>query len=465
MNHLTGPTPTLRAIRTAIVAALLLAAGASLALIAQELLADRAAADVHADIASVRIVVNKSDAGAVRVALQHQGGDGEWGERQHPQLNRLRPDAPPNRWFASSPLAVALPRPSGAMTEAPTPSQHRATEPVADQPATIQRALYCVVAHGHADDPFWHQVRGFLYPSADHLDARVRFHSSPDGAEQAAAVAQCSADGAVAIAATLANPAAVTEALIEAKRQGARIVTFNSGASHARRAGSELHIALDDLAAGRFIAARLNEQGVEGTVACLIHERQNVGLQQRCEGIAEQYGGAGVREIALPSADDPVAVEQAIRELLLADGEASVEVIVSLNAGTSAAVLKLVNAIEDEMGPVLEDKRLVPMGYSPERGQYRRAREQADRRNLDLTSVADAGETQGYFIVSALFYAAHFPLTPAYIEQPTVMLISPWTLSLSGIVAASPAEIAATALAYQSVIAAGAESQSAANAE
>ena len=43
MNHLTGPGPNLRAIRTEFVAELLLASGASLALIAGELFADRAA--------------------------------------------------------------------------------------------------------------------------------------------------------------------------------------------------------------------------------------------------------------------------------------------------------------------------------------------------------------------------------------------------------------------------------------
>ena len=232
-----------------------------------------------------------------------------------------------------------------------------------------------------------------------------------------------------AIAATLANPDAVTDALLAAKQAGARIVTFNSGASHARAAGSELHIALDDRAAGRLIGERLNEQGITGAAACLIHERQNVGLEERCQGLTQTYAGGEVRVTHLPTADDTEALQQRLRQLLLAEGDDANDVFVALSAGTSVAVAKEANAVEAD-GPVLEGKGLVSMGYSLDQGVHRRARTQAGLDSLDLLGVADASEAQGWFIVSALTYVANFPLTPVFIEQPTIMLITPWNLNI-----------------------------------
>ena len=440
-----------RSLRMTLVAALLLAAGVAFTLIAQELFSGRAGAGGHTGGTTVRISAMKSDAGDVRVALQPHDGEG-WGERLHPQFNTLGAEAPTNRWLNSSPLELAVSvHVADDVAAEPASIENDASEPVAGE-----RPLLCVIAHGHAEDPFWQQVRGFMYQSTSHLNAHVRFHSSPDGASQAAAIAQCSDDGAAAIAATLANPDAVTEALLAAKQAGARIVTFNSGASHAQAAGSELHIALDDEAAGRFIGERLNEQGITGVVACLIHERQNVGLEERCEGLEATYAGGEVRLINLPTADDAEALQQRLRELLLAEGDDANDVLVALSAGTSVAALKEANEIEAD-GPVLEGKGLVAMGYSLERGAHRRARTRAGLESLDLLGVADASEAQGWFIVSALTYVANFPLTPVFVEQPTIMLITPWNLNLSGLQSVSFAELQASDLAYREVLAGGAK--------
>ena len=449
-----------RSLRMTLVAGLLLAAGVAFTLIAQELFADRAGADAHTGGTTVRISAMKSEAGDVRVALQPHDGEG-WGERLHPQLNTLRADAPTNRWLNSSPLELAVSvHVADDAAEEPASIENTegsATETGVSDPAADDRQLLCVVAHGHADDPFWEQVRGFLYRSSLDLDAQVRFHSSPDGASQAAAIAQCSADGAAAIAATLANPDAVTEALLAAKQAGTRIVTFNSGASHAQAAGSELHIALNDPAAGRFIGERLNERGITGAVACLIHERENVGLEERCNGLTQTYAGGEVRVINLPTADDAEALKQRLRQLWLAEGEESNEVIVTLNAGSSVAALEEANEIERELGPVLEGKHTVAMGYSLERAALRRARTQAGLHSLDLLGIADAGEAQGWFIVSALTYVANFPLSPTFIQQPMLMLITPWDVSVSRLQTGDRAELLATDRAYRAVLADGAK--------
>lgn len=426
-----------------VASAVLILFGAALALTTQELLSDDAIAG-DADGATVRISALKLEDGAVRVALQEQRHEGEWQPRQHPQFNTVGASAPTGVWLNSSPLHVSGGQGAVAMDMEP-------------------KSLYCVVAHGHPTDIFWKQVRGFLYQSAEHLGAHVRFHSSPDGAEQAAAISQCSADGAVAIAATLADPEAVSGALLAAKENGSRIVTFNSGPSHAEAAGSDLHISLGDLETGRLIGERLNADGLTGTVGCLIHEQRNVGLDERCEGLSETFTGGEVRRIQLPTVDDPEAVTQAIDDLLLATGDEQIDIVVSLSGGNSVTVLQTVNAIEDRLGPVLDDKRLVVVGCSPDRAAIRGARTRAGKANLDALAINDGGEMQGYFIVSALLYVNHYPQPSVYFDQPAFMVITPWNLSVAGVLSLPRDQIMANTRAYAAILDHGAVAQAEAN--
>lgn len=414
-----------------------------------------AQAEGHSAEASttVRISAIKFDSGAVRFALQQQDDHGAWEERQHPRLNTVPSSAAAGVWFNSSPLEVSISVPAAAMTD-----EAASTEAMAND-----RQLFCVVAHGHSTDIFWNQVRGFLYQSAGHLNAHVRFHSSPDGTTQAAAIARCSDDGAAAIAATLANPEAVTDALLAAKANGARIVTFNSGASAAQAAGSELHLSLDDTAAGRLVGTELVARGVTGNVACLVHEQGNVGLEQRCDALAEAYTAGEVRRVQLPSADEPLTVGIAIARQFTAEGDDQVDTLVSLNSSTTIIALRTLQEIEKRTGQTLS-KQIASIGVSDVQSALSIARVEAGRGRPIALSVTPAAETQGYLIVSALHYVANYPAPGSFIAQPTIVLITPSIYSAANILAASPEERAAARQAALDLVAAGARAQAEANA-
>ena len=162
---------------------------------------------------------------------------GGWGERLHPDRNTVRETARTGVWLHSSPLQLA-------------------TASAENGP------LYCIAAHGGPDDYFWRLVRGYVHAARTCLDINVRYTSSLDGAEQAAAINQCVADGAVAIASTLADVDAVGDSLRAAQAAGIYVLTFNSGAEHARSVGSVLHIGLDDAAGGRLAGQSFNERGI-----------------------------------------------------------------------------------------------------------------------------------------------------------------------------------------------------------
>ena len=426
---------------SSITTALSLITALAVGMIAYHFAFSDANADSHDSSGEVRIVARPVGDGRVEVGLQQHQGDA-WGERRLPDARYLSATADEGVWRASSPLDIAgIPAP----------------------PATEHGPLFCVVAHGHSADIFWNQVRGFLYQSAGHLNAHVRFHSSPDGAEQAAAIAQCSADGAVAIASTLANPEAVTDALLAAKADGARIATFNSSPGVAQAAGSELHIALDDAQAGRLVGSELVARGVTGNIACLLHEPDNIGLEERCDALAEAYTEGEVKRVQLPSADTPLAVGQAIAGQLTARGDDQVDTLVSLNSSTTIIALRTLQAIEERTGQTLS-KRIASIGVSDAQSALSIARVQAGRGRPIVLSVTPAAETQGYFIVSALHYVANYPAPGSFIDQPTILLITPSIYSAAGIAAASPEERAAARQAALDLTAAGAQAQAEANA-
>ena len=55
--------------------------------------------------------------------------------------------------------------------------------------------------------------------------------------------------------------------------------------------GAITHVGQDEAIAGQAAGARLQEEGAK-KVLCIIHEQSNVGLNQRCDGVKQGFGGA-----------------------------------------------------------------------------------------------------------------------------------------------------------------------------
>ena len=333
-------------------AAAVAAASASL----ERLIQQSGAIEIEDDGVPVRVSALTRADGSIVFAVQTLQADGRWSERLLPQRRVIAADAPSGIWLVSSAVDVPTPEPQ----EAP---------------------LFCVIAHGSTQDRYWQVARAYMHISAHLADNNFRYVSHLDGADQAAAIDQCSADGAAVIASTLADPEAVTDSLLAARAAGARIVTFNSGASFAAAAGSEIHVALDDREAGVRAAQRIGELGVTGPIVCVMHEQGNVGLEERCEGLEASYQGASVRRLHLT---EGATDEQAIEELIakLTDPEWSdVEMAMTLNANT------LFNALDafDRIYAADNDRNdQNPADRLPRRPQADRPRRQAASHGLAL---------------------------------------------------------------------------------
>ena len=285
------------------------------------------ASDARGDT-PIRVVAVKLEEGSVEVGVQAQQTDGSWGEVIQPAARFLPASAPVGRQLHSSPVRVQAFYPLPESIEA----LRRGTEGFYSE-----SPLYCVINHGAEGDAFWQGANYRTSESGRFERNNIRIVSAPGGAAQAAAIRQCAADGAVAIAATLAAPEAVGDSLREAVAAGVPVLTYNSGADVSRGLGAYAHLGLDDRRGGELAGEWLNEHGTSGPVRCLLHERDNIGLSQRCDGLQSAYSGGSVEQ---------VDVSAGLGELRAGLADSDAAALVALNVDTTAAVAGALAAAE-----------------------------------------------------------------------------------------------------------------------
>ena len=410
------PTPS-------IATALSLIAALAIGMIAYHFAFNDANADSHDSAGEVRVATRSLDDGRVEVAVQQRTADADWGDRQLPDARFLPADVEPNVWRVSSGVPISAAAASGP--------------------------LFCIAAHGTWDDSFWRYVRGYSRQAAIDAGLNVRFSHSLDGAEQAAAIEQCSADGAAVIASTLADPDAVRAALNAAKQAGARIVTFNSGTEDAASVGSELHIALNETAAGRLVGEEFNSRAVTGTVGCLLHEADNVGLEARCDALADAYSGGEVVRVTLPEGESEAVVSQAVSDRLTDPDQPTLGALVALNADTLVAALLGIIATADQLE---HDVQIAGIGQST---GLNRIDIEHRRRHLAFVTNS-AAEAQGYLITAALQMVHTYPTSSKFISTPTILTATPFIYD-SGAIRADAQELAETFRRLQQRLALGDE--------
>ena len=217
-----------------------------------------------------------------------------------------------------------------------------------------------------------------------------------DAVGQAAAIREYVADGASVIATMLVDPDALSPAIDEALAADIPVVSFNSGAEVADQAGAALHVALNDHEARRIVGEEFNRREVEGTVLCVIHEPNNVGLHDRCDGFEEVYQGSVERW----SAETPTDVWNELAARLGA-GDISAILTLSVHSAWDARVTRAIHDI---------DLDIATFGFS-----VGLARSVAD--GSVMFSILDHPEIQAYISTVASVVANRWRLDPvAYFD-------------------------------------------------
>jgi simple sugar transport system substrate-binding protein len=198
----------------------------------------------------------------------------------------------------------------------------------------------------HSDEgSFWSVVKKGAQQAAK--DEGVKLIWSPsnnDPQKQAqlidAAVSQ-KVDG---IAVSVPNADAIKGSLAKAKSAGIPIITLNSGADQFQALGAITHVGQTEEIAGEAAGKKLKAAGVK-KVLCVIHEQNNIGLQQRCDGVKKGFGG-DVTNQQVKGTEDIATTQTEIKSKLQADK--SFDGVIALNPDIASAAVTAVKGASSD---------------------------------------------------------------------------------------------------------------------
>lgn len=355
----------------------------------------------------VRVGVKRLEDGRVEVKLQQLDDEQVWNDLEAPLARFLPPDADIDQWRYTNAIEVV-----GTVEEEP--------EIVIER----QPPVMCVLGHAYPeDDRFWSWTLATARVAGYQYGVDMFLYGARDSAEHAADVEDCISRDPIAIATSLPYADDLRDVLAEAQEAGIHVVTFNSGAEDADSVGSLVHIGLDDFAGGVRAGEEFNAAEVSGTLLCVIHEADNVGLRDRCDGIEQSYGGGEVERISVDLSAVPEHAEahadhtqpEHLQELLterIAAGD--VGAILTLNLDSALAALGAIEEADSEIA-------IASFGFAD-------ALADAVRDGEMLFVVWDHPVIQGYLAVSAMAMSYTLELSqlnPAVFFNGAKILIEP----------------------------------------
>ena len=172
-------------------------------------------------------------------------------------------------------------------TAATTAAQSSTTAADVTQGQNIEIA---VITHGDGG-VFWSVAQKGAEAAGKALGVKVRwFGSNNTGTAQSDAINQAVADGVKGIAVSLADPGAIKDAVAAAVKAGIAVVTMNSGSDLYKQFGAFTHIGQDEFQAGQGAGGKFKDAGKKHLL-CAKQEQTNTGLDARCNGAKDTFGG------------------------------------------------------------------------------------------------------------------------------------------------------------------------------
>ncbi len=181
----------------------------------------------------------------------------------------------------------------------------------------------------HSDEgSFWSVVKKGAEQAAK--DEGVKLIWSPsnnDPQKEAQLISAAVSQKVDGLAVSVPNADAIKGALAQAKSAGIPIITLNSGADQSKALGAITHVGQDEAIAGKAAGERLKSEGAT-KVLCIIHEQNNIGLQQRCDGVKQGFG-SNVTDLQVKGTADVATTQTEIKSKLQADK--SYDAVITLN--------------------------------------------------------------------------------------------------------------------------------------
>ncbi|MBN1661714.1 MAG: substrate-binding domain-containing protein, partial [Anaerolineae bacterium] len=209
------------------------------------------------------------------------------------------------------------------------PTAPEAAQPEAPQVTQADLSFGMAVHSNPAEDAFWAVVEKGAKDAAAQFGVDLTSGGNSDPAAQAQLVEDLIAQGVDGIFVSLANPDALRDAVTRAVDAGIPVITINSGVDVYKELGALTHVGQTEFVAGQGAGEKFNAEGAS-KVLCVIHEEGNIGLEQRCDGLADSFGGEVERfNVATTGVRDVAGTVSAIQNKLIADE--GIDGILSLN--------------------------------------------------------------------------------------------------------------------------------------
>jgi simple sugar transport system substrate-binding protein len=192
----------------------------------------------------------------------------------------------------------------------------------------------------HSDEgSFWSVVKKGAQAAAKAEGVKLIWSPSNNDPQKEAQLIDAAVSQKVdGLAVSVPNADAIKGSLAKAKAAGIPIITLNSGVDDYKALGAITHVGQTEEIAGKAAGAKLKAAGAK-KVLCVIHEQNNIGLTQRCQGVKEGFGGA-VTNIQVKGTADIATTQTEIKSKLQADK--SFDAVIALNPDIAAATVTAV---------------------------------------------------------------------------------------------------------------------------
>ncbi|HZA89616.1 MAG TPA: sugar ABC transporter substrate-binding protein [Solirubrobacterales bacterium] len=205
----------------------------------------------------------------------------------------------------------------------------------AEDGATGQNSdlTFSVITHGEGDT-FWAVAKAGAEQAGEDLGVTVNYQESQnDPQRQAQLVESAITEEVDGIATSVPDPDALSGAIKSATDADIPVVTLNSGSDVFEKLGAITHVGQDETIAGEAAGERLSNEGATKAI-CIIHEQANIGLDQRCEGTADGFGGE-IENLQVTGVADLATTQTEISSALQADS--SIDGVLALNPDVAVA--------------------------------------------------------------------------------------------------------------------------------
>ncbi len=201
------------------------------------------------------------------------------------------------------------------------------------QTAAKAKITIAVVTHGDGGS-FWSVAKKGALQAGKDLGITVLYsESNNDPKRQAQLIDTAVSKNVNGIAVSAPNPDALVSSLQRARKANIPIITLNSGVDSFKKLGAITHVGQTETVAGQGAGEKLKAAGAK-KLLCVIHEQNNIGLNQRCQGAKQGFKGTVVNLQVAGTADITTTKNQ-IQSKLQADK--AIDAVLALNPDIAIA--------------------------------------------------------------------------------------------------------------------------------